>query len=220
MARETFCGDIDHDGTLDTSDKFPTNAAAIVDFDDDGMPDTWLQPNLFSCAADAVTCNGLVLDTDDDNDGVLDANDNCPFYADTHQDDDDLDGIGNGCDSDGPGKIDSGFNAGNAINGNVYTIAAQADGKLIFGGSFTAYAGIAINRIARLNADGSLDASFNPGTGANNYINDVAIQNDGKIVIVGAFTTVNGVINNRIARLNSDGSLDAGFNSGSGSSDA
>ena len=215
-----FCGDIDHDGTLDTSDKFPTNAAAIVDFDDDGMPDTWLQPNLFSCAADAVTCNGLVLDTDDDNDGVLDANDNCPFYADTHQDDDDLDGIGNGCDSDGPGKIDSGFNAGNAINGNVYTIAAQADGKLIFGGSFTAYAGIAINRIARLNADGSLDASFNPGTGANNYINDVAIQNDGKIVIVGAFTTVNGVINNRIARLNSDGSLDAGFNSGSGSSDA
>ncbi|WP_238542254.1 delta-60 repeat domain-containing protein, partial [Cecembia lonarensis] len=52
----------------------------------------------------------------------------------------------------------------------VYTTAIQADGKIIIGGGFSQYNGVAINRIARLNPDGSLDTDFNPGTGANSTV--------------------------------------------------
>jgi len=54
---------------------------------------------------------------------------------------------------------------------------------------------------------------FNPSEGANNYVFDIARQSDGKIIIVGAFTLYNGVQRNRIARLNSDFSLDTSFDS-------
>ena len=115
------------------------------------------------------------------------------------------------------GSIDTTFNAGNATANNVvYRINRQADGKLIIVGAFTNYSGTSRNRIARLNADGTLDTSFNPGTGANNIVYDAAIQLDGKILISGAFTTINGITQNRIARLNTDGSLDTSFNSGTG----
>ena len=39
-------------------------------------------------------------DTDDDNDGILDVNDNCPLQANANQADNDNDGIGNACDND------------------------------------------------------------------------------------------------------------------------
>jgi uncharacterized delta-60 repeat protein len=48
-------------------------------------------------------------------------------------------------------------------------------------------------------------------TGANNTVLEVCIQADGKIVIGGIFTSIGGVTRNRIARFNSDGSLDTGF---------
>ena len=66
---------------------------------------------------------------------------------------------------------------------------------------FTSYNSTAINRLARLNADGSLDDSFNVGTGANNTIWSSAIQSDGKIIIGGLFTTFNGIARTRIARI-------------------
>ena len=64
----------------------------------------------------------------------------------------------------GPSALD-GFNPD--VNGNVYALATQADGKIIVGGQFTAFTaptGAAISRsnIARLNVDGSIDLSFNP----------------------------------------------------------
>src|SRR5437868_6267394 len=63
---------------------------------------------------------------------------------------------------------------------------------------------------------GLLDPGFNPGSGANDPINAVARQSDGRIVIAGAFTEFNGVSRSRIARLNSDGSLDPAFDPGTG----
>jgi uncharacterized delta-60 repeat protein len=91
----------------------------------------------------------------------------------------------------------------------------QSNGKILIAGSFVTYNGEASNRIARLNSDGSLDASFNSGIGA--YpINDVAIQLDGKILIAGDFTSYNGTSITRVARLNTNGSLDVSFNPGSG----
>ena len=52
--------------------------------------------------------------------------------------------------------------------------------------------------------------SFDPVTNDNLY--SIAIQSNGKILIGGSFTTVGGVTRNRIARLNSDGTLDSSLN--------
>ncbi|MCE3008589.1 MAG: T9SS type A sorting domain-containing protein [Bacteroidetes bacterium] len=119
------------------------------------------------------------------------------------------------------GSLDASFNPGTGTTngpygGSVKTIALQPDGKVLIGGGFSSYNGTARNRIARLNADGSLDAGFNPGTGANSSINTLVLQSDGKVLIGGDFTTYNGTARNYIARLNADGSLDVGFNPGTG----
>ena len=70
------------------------------------------------------------------------------------------------------------------------------------------------NRIARLNSDGTFDSSFNVGTGANNTVNSVALQSNGKVLVGGAFTDYNGNLRNRLIRLNTNGSLDTDFVSG------
>jgi len=114
------------------------------------------------------------------------------------------------------GDLDITFNPGTGLNGNVQTTTVQADGKIIIGGEFISYNGTARHRIARLNADGSLDATFISGTGANHFVNTTALQADGKIIIGGWFTSYNGTPINHIARLNADGSLDATFNPGTG----
>jgi uncharacterized delta-60 repeat protein len=114
------------------------------------------------------------------------------------------------------GSLDNSFNLGNGANGTVNSIALETDGKIIIGGAFTTYNGINRNRIARLNADGSLDTTFNPGTGANNFVLSITLQPDGNIIIGGWFNSYNGNNRNRIARLNTDGSLDTTFKPGSG----
>ncbi len=91
-------------------------------------------------------------------------------------------------------------------------IVLQADGKVLVVGAFTDYNGTARNRIARLNADGTLDATFDQtGTGVNNQVDVLALQTDGKILVGGVFTSYNGTARNRILRLNTDGTLDATF---------
>jgi uncharacterized delta-60 repeat protein len=114
------------------------------------------------------------------------------------------------------GSVDGSFNAGNGPNSAVRSVHLQSDGKVVITGSFSDYNGTARNYIARVNADGSLDASFNPGTGANNAIAASALQADGKIVIGGFFTSFNGTTRNRIARVNTDGTLDTTFDPGAG----
>ena len=85
------------------------------------------------------------------------------------------------------GTLDATFNSSTGANSDVETIAVQADGKIIIGGFFTSYNGTSRNRIARLNADGSLDATFNPGTGASGnssyFVQTTALQADGEIII-------------------------------------
>jgi uncharacterized delta-60 repeat protein/gliding motility-associated-like protein len=114
------------------------------------------------------------------------------------------------------GTLDGIFNTGSGANSAVRSIFIQTDGKVLIGGGFTSYNGTPISRIARINTDGSLDATFNPGIGANDFASTIAIQPDGKIMIGGAFTNYNGTAINRIARVNVDGSLDATFNPGAG----
>jgi uncharacterized delta-60 repeat protein len=113
-----------------------------------------------------------------------------------------------------------GFNPG--ANNGVDTLAVQPDGKVLVGGAFTILGGGGTgttprNYLGRLNADGSLDASFNPG--ANGEVYALTVQPDGKIVVGGAFTMLGGggtgtTSRNYLGRLNADGSLDASFNPG------
>jgi uncharacterized delta-60 repeat protein len=103
---------------------------------------------------------------------------------------------------------------------HALAMAPTPDGKVLIGGSFT-NSGIQSRRgIARLNADGSLDESFDPGLGVAGVLNQdpiprvevVALQPNGKAVIGGVFSRVNGVNRGGLARLNADGSLDTNFN--------
>ena len=123
------------------------------------------------------------------------------------------------------GSLDTGFDP-NAGGGFVFSVAVQADGKILLGGFFTtiqpngAATPTTRSHIARLNSDGSLDPSFDPN--ANNPVYSVAVQADGKILLGGFFTTFkpNGAASattrNFIARVNSNGSLDTGFDPNAG----
>ncbi|MFN0078128.1 MAG: IPT/TIG domain-containing protein [Prosthecobacter sp.] len=113
------------------------------------------------------------------------------------------------------GTLDAGFDPdarffGTGAFGNVSTVAVQADGKILLGGSFTSIGGTTRNHIARVEADGTLDTSFNPN--ANNSVSSVAVQADGQILLGGSFTTVGGTTRNYIARVKADGTLDTSFN--------
>lgn len=109
------------------------------------------------------------------------------------------------------GVVDSAFATGTGANGAVSAVALQSDGKVVIGGSFTTYNNVSRNGVARLNADGTLDTSFNPGIGADGVVRAVALQSTGKIIIGGSFTSFNGSSRSFLARLNPDGSLDAAF---------
>jgi uncharacterized delta-60 repeat protein len=102
----------------------------------------------------------------------------------------------------------------------VEEVAVQSDGKIFISGDFTKVGGLsgtARNYVARLNSNGSLDTGFNPPD-ANGVVYSAVVQSDGKIIIGGSFTTVTGgspattTTRNRVARLESNGTLDTGFN--------
>ena len=114
------------------------------------------------------------------------------------------------------GSLDTSFDPGTGASSQVYTTSMQSDGKVVIGGNFTSFDGTLRNYIARLNADGSLDASFDPGTGTKYVVYTTAVQNDGKIIVGGQFDTYNGIPRFCIARANTNGSLDASFNPGIG----
>jgi uncharacterized delta-60 repeat protein len=113
------------------------------------------------------------------------------------------------------GSIDTTFaQTGTGLNGWVKLIRPLPNGQILVAGYFTSYNGIARNDIARLNADGTLDTSFattGTGFGGVSQVLDIAVQTDGKIIVGGVFTSYNGTSRGRIARLNSDGSLDTTF---------
>lgn len=108
-----------------------------------------------------------------------------------------------------PGSVDLGFHA--EVNGEVWTTAVQPDGKIVIAGAFTQVDGVAMNGVARLDAQGRLDATFDVGVGLDGRVRCVAIQEDGKILVGGEFSSVSGEPRPLLARLLPNGSLDAGF---------
>ncbi len=96
--------------------------------------------------------------------------------------------------------------------GNVKAVAVTSDGKVIFAGGFTQVNGVARNGIARVNADGSTDMTFDPTAGFSTAPEDLILQPDGKIIAAGPFTSYNGVTVTGLVRINADGSRDTTFN--------
>jgi len=103
------------------------------------------------------------------------------------------------------GSVDATFNPGTGPDSIVYHVVPQPDGKVIIAGFFTKVGGVARPHIARLNADGTLDTTFQPGAGTFSTINAVAVGPDTRIVIGGDFTSFGTGARNRIARLLGDG---------------
>ncbi|WP_291115697.1 T9SS type A sorting domain-containing protein [Flavobacterium sp. UBA6135] len=95
----------------------------------------------------------------------------------------------------------------------IYKVVVQPDGKIIAGGSFTAFNGIGPGKLIRFNADGTKDTSFDIGLGSNDNgtISDILLQADGKIILCGGFGNWNGQNFGRLCRLNADGSTDTSF---------
>jgi uncharacterized delta-60 repeat protein len=122
------------------------------------------------------------------------------------------------------GTVDTSFDL--SISGPdsvVSAVAIQADRKVIIGGSFTQVGETPRGRIARLNENGNLDATFAPTSGCDSYVWAVAVQDNGCILAGGRFNNVNGEARSKIARFNPSGMLDSTFDptagSGAGTSD-
>jgi uncharacterized delta-60 repeat protein len=118
------------------------------------------------------------------------------------------------------GTLDAAFDPG--ANARVKTIAVQPDDRIVVGGYFTMLGGGGTgtamrNYIGRLNANGSLDTTFDPG--ANAIVAAVTVQTDGQILVGGQFTTLGGggsgtTARASLGRLRLDGTVDATFNPG------
>lgn len=110
------------------------------------------------------------------------------------------------------GSLDHSFLVDPNTNGWIESVAIQKDGKIVVAGIFTKLGGEKARYLARLDTSGRLDSSFKIGSGPKNFLYDVAIQEDGKIIIAGTFKKYNNIPIQRIARIHTDGSLDTSFN--------
>ncbi|MCV9930270.1 T9SS type A sorting domain-containing protein [Flavobacterium sp. LS1R49] len=117
------------------------------------------------------------------------------------------------CYAQNPADRDPSFNTfslplGNYfIDNDVIKSGIQRDGKIIL---LKWKSNSGVNELIRVD-NNILDASFNTGTGFKGVASDFKIQPDGKIIVIGSFTSYNQVNANKIIRLNPDGSIDKGF---------
>jgi uncharacterized delta-60 repeat protein len=123
------------------------------------------------------------------------------------------------------GSLDTSFSIPTVAGGHfnesiVYKVVLQPDGKVIIGGHFGTIAGIPRISLARLNSDGSLDVTFDPGGSVASpmatNVYSLLILPDSSILVGGSFDTYQGVNRNAIFRVLPDGTLDTRFDPGSG----
>ena len=114
------------------------------------------------------------------------------------------------------GSLDASFNSGMGPDGDIFAAVLQPDGRVVVAGRFTMFSGFTRNRIARLNADGTVDPKFGFSGGINNTPLALALQKDGRIIVGGQFTQVDLVQRFNLARLNVDGTVDPTFDPGNG----
>jgi uncharacterized delta-60 repeat protein len=123
----------------------------------------------------------------------------------------------------GDGTQDTSFSVGtgafDGFDAEPLGLVVQPDQKVIAVGLFNVYGNPSYqsaSKIIRLNANGTRDTSFSIGTGFVGTPISLALQPDGKIVICGTFSSYNGTPATRIIRLNSDGTVDTSFVTGTG----
>ncbi len=106
------------------------------------------------------------------------------------------------------------FQHGTTVGERLFLIAVQADGKLILGATLRGQ-----TALERRDGAGSPDMSFAPVIASNPgacSVPVVAVERNGRILIAGHFSSVNGAERIGAARLNSDGSPDPSFDLGGG----
>lgn len=108
--------------------------------------------------------------------------------------------------------IDTTFNMGSGTNGNIYASAIDENGKILIVGNFSTYSGSTQNFLTRINTDGTRDTTFNIGGGFSNTTWAVLPVSQSKVLVGGNFTSYSGSASTRIARINSNGTLDTTFN--------
>jgi uncharacterized delta-60 repeat protein len=102
------------------------------------------------------------------------------------------------------GTLDTAFNpnaTGVGASGEIYSIAVQADGKILVVGGFISIGGQTRYNIARLDSTTGLADSFDPNPGQNGIVRSIAVRADGKILVGGDFTSIGGQPRKAIARL-------------------
>jgi uncharacterized delta-60 repeat protein len=121
------------------------------------------------------------------------------------------------------GLFDPSFNIGEGVtssNAAIHALGITANNQILVAGDFTAFDNQPHHYLVQLNVDGTLDTNFAAFDGISSDINGsisaLVVQPDGRILIGGLFTTINGSNLSYIARLNSDGTIDSNFNVGVG----
>jgi len=108
------------------------------------------------------------------------------------------------------GTLDTTF-VPNVTGGFVNSIVPLSNGKVIIGGSISSVSGQTRINLARLNENGSLDNTFSLNASPNNVVFSLVGQADEKLLASGLFSSVAGVGRQSVARFNSEGTLDSGF---------
>ena len=115
------------------------------------------------------------------------------------------------------GTLNPTFRPGFGSSDSVRAIVVQPDGKIVIGGDFTNVDYATRSGVARILPDGSLDASFNVGSGANTLygpvVTSLALYSNGCVLVGGAFTNFNGVNSFYLTRLLANGAVDPAFTS-------
>lgn len=116
------------------------------------------------------------------------------------------------------GELDTSIDFGTGFDAIPAGAAAQSDGKILFGGQFTSYNGTSLGGtrfLVRVNADGTLDSTFNTAVAAltlNSVVSTIVVLSDDSIIIGGQFTSFNGNFQYRVAKLTSEGLPVSTFN--------
>jgi len=111
-----------------------------------------------------------------------------------------------------PCSLDLSFNPTLNTGAVVYAVALQPNGQILIGGAFNSIGNVTVSNVARLNPDGTLDPTFNPGSAADvGYVDTIAVQKDGKVLAGGSFYSSSAAAPANLARLNSDGTVDHSF---------
>lgn len=116
------------------------------------------------------------------------------------------------------GGIDPSFSIGDdtvSFGDGVISIEVDINGKLLVGGNYSTYSGVSALSIIRLNPNGTIDNTFNSGTGFDGEVFSIVIEPSGTILVGGSFTTYNNVTGvGNLVRLNPDGTINTRFGYG------